>query len=1039
MDLRCQLSVLEVLDLAHGRGEGDFGILGQKAEERLKLSLGRHCSLPEIKSKYSHISHATIEIPSSKTSNGLHRNSINRKLWRQPLLLRSFTSATWQRTLQSHVREHLHQSFLYPYSTLEHSFNPHHSRAMAEKSNVKEFPDIGNKLTAPTKKSVFERHKAEAEAKRQREEAETAAVYEDFVKSFDDEAPSTNQRDAPRSRGGNSGGGGISGGFSKRHFSGPPGRGGLPKSGPGSLGPPLSSLSRKREYDGTPSAKREGLFAFEDVSSTSNDPKRVLHGSDDEDADEQREAQERSIPKPTLRLSSLPPGTSSAALKAIVPPSLNVEGLRILPPPASSGTDRHAASAVITLAKDTPAIDIDTAVSALQNRYMGRGFYLSISRHLSSSASHLESSYGLASASSSLPFNARPIAPPSFSRGPGSGPHRGGFAPPSSYNSLSHGNFGRGGSQVQVTVTPPSDLKQLKLIHKTLEALLTHGPELEALLMSRKAVQNDVKWAWLWDSRSTGGVYYRWRLWDLLTGWSQRHRRRHRSGRNMSGPPLPLQQLFENGAVWEAPERGFPFEYTTDFAEIVSDSDYDSSADEDDSGDEGGRRRYYSGGGGPDGSNNTGVDADGPSYLNPLQKAKLTHLLARLPISHAKLRRGDVARVTAFAIQHAGAGAEEVVSMIIANVHKPYAFTSANPTYQSAKQSSSAHFPEDPSIDDDRQRAMNGEDIPNTDEDSSPAKLVALYLISDILSTSSTSGVRHAWRYRSLFEAGLRAQATFACLGRLATAQNWGRLRAEKWKRSVLQLLSLWEGWCVFPGESQEFFTRTFSEPPLTADEIAKAEAAKKEQDETDARRARKENRWRSVDDRAEKDGAGGGANVSVAANTTTALAAAASSDTHMDVEVDGDPMQEDDEGEDNFDGDPMSADEDENLDGEPMVSSSDDDDGDGKDDRGMSASDLPSAPAPAPPPPPSSEPAPATTTAGDRRAALAASIAAKMGRKISSQPSTDPKAAAAAAVAAATTMETGDGSLGAGAGAGAGKKRQRPRAEDMFASDEED
>ena len=39
----------------------------------------------------------------------------------------------------------------------------------------------------PTKKSQFERQKAEAEAKRLREEAETKAVYEDFIKSFDDE------------------------------------------------------------------------------------------------------------------------------------------------------------------------------------------------------------------------------------------------------------------------------------------------------------------------------------------------------------------------------------------------------------------------------------------------------------------------------------------------------------------------------------------------------------------------------------------------------------------------------------------------------------------------------------------------------------------------------------------------------------------------------------------------------------------------------------------------------------------------------------
>ncbi|KAK4690622.1 hypothetical protein P7C71_g6211, partial [Lecanoromycetidae sp. Uapishka_2] len=224
----------------------------------------------------------------------------------------------------------------------------------------------------------------------------------------------------------------------------------------------------------------------------------------------------------------------------------------------------------------------------------------------------------------------------------------------------------RGAPQVQVNVNPPSDLKQLKLIHKTLEALLTHGPEFEALLMSRREVQMGEKWAWLWDSRSTGGVYYRWRIWDILTGASRK------KGRFSSSS----QHIFEGGAAWAMPERGLPFEYTTRLEEFVSDSDYNSSEDED-SGDEG-RRRYAQHHGGAPPPDVSSLEGDSEAYLNPLQKAKLTHLLARLPVTNAKLRRGDVARVTAFAIQHAGEGAEEVVQMITLNVQKPLAFTSAN-------------------------------------------------------------------------------------------------------------------------------------------------------------------------------------------------------------------------------------------------------------------------------------------------------------------------------------------------------------------------
>ncbi|MCJ1281650.1 hypothetical protein MMC26_000971, partial [Xylographa opegraphella] len=663
---------------------------------------------------------------------------------------------------------------------------------MTQNSKIKEFPDIGSKLTAPTKKSLFERQKAEAEAKRHREQQETAAVYEDFVKSFDDV-----DGDAVSGSGGTLGGPtGLFGGPSKRHFSGPPagggGRGGIGtgrgSSGPGSLGPPPSSLSRKRAFDGTPSSGRDssqGLFAFEDSVAGSLDTKTAFQTSDDEEEKTGRSrAHDRAAPKPTMHLSSLPPGTSPAVVKSILPPVLQVDAVRLLPPTGSS-MERRSLSAIVTLAKDTPAIDIDTAVSALQNKYLGWGFYLSLSRHLSSAAigSGMPAPTGLSS-TSSLPFGAKPIPPTpggGFSRGLPTSSHRGGYAPPSSYVTANSGPFGRGPPPVQVNVAPPADLKQLKLIHKTLEALLTHGPEFEALLMSRPAVQKEEKWAWLWDARSAGGIWYRWRLWDLLTGAQQRIK----AGRTRNSDAS--QYVFDGGATWAAPERVLPFEYATALHEFVSDSEYDSS-DDDDSGDEGRRRHQHYQGGAPPPEGMLGViDNDAQSYLNPLQKAKLVHLLARLPTSNAKLRRGDVARVTAFAIQHAGEGAEEVVDLITSNVHTPFAFTSANPEHRpSADAAKSDDENPNPSADDAPK--------PPEHEDPSPAKLVALYTISDILSSSSTSGVRHAWRYRQLFEAALARRQTFAHLGRLDKALAWGRLRAEKWRRSVLAVLGLWEG-----------------------------------------------------------------------------------------------------------------------------------------------------------------------------------------------------------------------------------------------------
>ncbi len=824
---------------------------------------------------------------------------------------------------------------------------------MAQDSKIKEFPDISNKLTAPTKKSLFERQKAEAEAKRQREQEETAAVYEDFIKSFDDE---DNSIPPAKAAFGDRGG---PGGPSKRHFSGtsagPTGRGtfgGRGNSGPGSLGPP-PSLSRKRAYDGSPPTQREGLFAFEDTREGPADPKTALQLSDDEDTGGRTRTQERAIPKPTIRLSSLPPGTSPAAIKAILPATLPVEGVRIMPPSGPGTLERRTLSAVVTLAKDTPALDIDTAVSALQNKYMGRGFYLSLSRHLSSAAVGLDTpNLGLSSSSSSLPFGARPVAPSNAARAP-TGGHRGGFAPPAAYSS---GQF-RTAPTVQVNVNPPSDLKQLRLIHKTLEALLTHGPEFEALLMSRKDVQMDEKWAWLWDSRSVGGVYYRWKLWDILTGTSKRR------GRNLSSAS---QRVFEGGAEWAMPDRPLQYEYATRLKEFVSDSDYDSS-EEEDSGDEG-RRRYAHHHGGAPPPDGPSLAGDGEAYLNPLQKAKLTHLLARLPTTNAKLRRGDVARITAFAIQHAGEGAEEVVQMITSNVQKPFSFTSAN---SDRKTPAENKYDEDPADDTPKPPSTEKEK-----EDTSPAKLIALYLISDILSSSSTSGVRHAWRYRQLFEAAFKRQKTFEHLGRLDKKMGWGRLRAEKWKRSVQSVLGLWEGWCVFPQESQEFFSGVFNNPPLTKEEEEKAREMEREKSEKE----RKGRRWKIVDERmgdnkreAEREG---GERMDV--------------DMDADEDIDGEPIVEDED----VDGEPMVEDEDEDMDGEPMVGSDDE------------------------PPQPAKEEQQNPKPELSRREALAASIAAKLGKVAGS---------ASASAPVPLPHETGETPA-------ATARRRRPKAEDMFA-----
>ncbi|KAJ6021308.1 hypothetical protein N7540_006812 [Penicillium herquei] len=677
---------------------------------------------------------------------------------------------------------------------------------MSDDSKGKAFPDVSAKLSALPKKSLFERQKAEAEAKRAREKAETAAVYEDFVKSFEDDTPVGSKPFDARPTAFGARGGGLGGGPARRHFT---------SSGPRSSGPGFTPLSRNRD-------PAQGILGFDQTSAVSSGPPGFNSPLEDETyrKTDAKEA-ERAAAKPTLQLALLPPGTSPSVVKSLIPPSLVVDNVHITRPSSQTPTERKSSAAIVTLASDTAASDIDTVVSALQNKYLGRGYYLSLSRHLSSAAITSNISASLGSSTGSLPFGAKNIQPTthggSLNRAPPPGSHRGGFAPPSSYGP----NLGGVAPSTRVEVRAPSDIKQLRLIHKTLESLLQYGPEFEALLMSRPEVQREEKWAWIWDARSLGGVYYRWKLWQIVT--------QPMSGRRNFD--TRISSIFEGEPDWFPPDIHIKFEYTTQLEEFVSEDDYDSS-DEEHSDNEDERRNY---GGGPPPEGITSQQ-DGLGYMNPLQKAKLTHLLARLPTTHAKLRRGDVARVTAFAIEHAGAGADEVVDMIVLNILNPLAYTGANPDRESEKAEA-----DQGTVNKD---GANASSKPLMDLSSS--KLVGLYIVSDILSSSATSGMRHAWRYRQLFESAFRAHKVFEHLGRLEKDLSWGRLKAEKWKRSVGTLLHLWEGWCVFPQESHEQFVQVFEQPPLNEDELQKEEKAELEKA---AAFSKGKSKWKAVDD----------------------------------------------------------------------------------------------------------------------------------------------------------------------------------------------
>ena len=507
-------------------------------------------------------------------------------------------------------------------------------------------------------------------------------------------------------------------------------------------------------------------------------------------------------PKPTLLLGSLPPSitrtaitdllcTATASTTAAIaatntttsaPAPLKIDAVRIIPAPPPSGPAmpssaiRKAASALVTLTADTPASDIDAAVSALNGRYMGYGFWLSIVRHLSSAVAGSAAAAIPSIGTPSHPFGAR--APrPSHGRGGqqhhnshhSHHHHRGGVAPPSSF-----GQGGGGGRRerqqpptppsnaLQIHVQAPGDLKTLKLIHRTIETLLTHGPEFEALLMSQDSVRHDPKFAWLWDARSEAGVYYRWKLWEILTGFS------------VDKPFTPTVELFDTAnSVWIPPRRPLKYEFASSLEDVVD--DYAFQSDEDDDGSDLEHHHHHSHSHNrhqhqqqqsqqQSQSQHPHQQAGPLSYLGVLERAKLLHLVARVPTTTSKVRRGDVGRVMAFAMEHAEGGrGEEVVAVLVANVLRPLAFTRAAPAA-------------------------------SLEADASSAKIVALWLISDVLSNSSL-GVRAAWRYRQLFENALRERRVFAHLGDIYRESGWGRMKAEKFRRMVVE--GVLEGWEV--------------------------------------------------------------------------------------------------------------------------------------------------------------------------------------------------------------------------------------------------
>ncbi|TKA26117.1 hypothetical protein B0A50_04613 [Salinomyces thailandicus] len=740
-------------------------------------------------------------------------------------------------------------------------------RAKDHYSAPEEFPDVSLKLSAPKRISAFERDRQAAKAKEQRAKEENEAAlkkirdefgYDDDDGDIDSFATSRGPPSGPRA--------GL-------HTST------MPPSGPKGFGmsnlqePP--NLKRKRALDQMREDQAaRGEHVLFDRGTSAADHGNPLQASDPE------VEQEAEAPRPTLHLSNMLPGTDELKVRKLLEPALKVHSVQILAISRQQGDNKRSISAMAMLDSQTNPQDIDATVRSLSNKYLGRGLYLKICPHLSST-SVASSMMSEVERTIPMPFGAGKLeepSKPSFRSAPPPGQMT--FAPPGSSSSMgAYGMQAPAPLQNVVQVEAPLDIQTTRAIHTMVEALtIQENPhyalELEAAIMAISEIEQDERFAWLYDSKSPAGVYYRYLLWGPEDEDEDRLKEKRRAETR--------ERVYDDIDIdWLPPYGQLPFMDLATLADAVDDIDYISSEDEADREVQrrfNGRRK----GGAP-----LSFESQERQFMTPLNRAKLTHLLSRLPTSTPRIRRGDLARVTDFAIDHAGEGADEIVDLLLLNVEKPLS-SSLAAKFGASDSSQSSEDEYEPHMD----LTTYYENTSQPPKDAKPAedpsnpKLVALYCICDLMAASAVANARSAWKYRTLFEAGFQKRKIFEHLGRLDKELGWGRMKREKWQLQMKFVFETWDRWSAFTKEGLAALKKSFFEPPLSKEEQAAKEKELERQKKVAEERAMGKFKQVGQAEPAAED-------------------------------VDGEPMEDvDGESMEDVDGEPM----DDELDGQPMM-----------------------------------------------------------------------------------------------------------------------
>ncbi|KAH9877491.1 hypothetical protein IAQ61_002858 [Plenodomus lingam] len=501
---------------------------------------------------------------------------------------------------------------------------------------------------------------------------------------------------------------------SKRHFTG---RSRTMKSGPGTLdSQPVDGYSRTPATLSRLQQSTQSGFG----ASVPTAPAAL---------DSHKPSEENIFTTVVAKASNLPPTMDPQQVEALFAdfPSLKVTKVEKIPPQGPSPKGRPSATMKVTFDKEASARDLDEAMNRLNDKkYLGRGYYLHLDRYLGGRS--------VDTAQRTEAFGARWQAPEVPK----------GFAPPPDLGGGSRDRPREDTEQLIITANQPPDAATLRLVHQTIEGVILGGVEFEAALMNDPQVQEEERFAWLYDQKHPVNRYYRWRLHQIVCD-------------------SPDPEIFAHHGDWQGPVDPLADEFADHLGA------FDEADEEEDSDDEEEKEKPVFKAL-PVGDNYPGRVDNGHGIMSPRSRAMLLWLLTTLP--PGSIVADDIAAISVFAVEHAAQGMDEVVHILISNIIAPFQLTDANP----------------------RNRPVDTE-APKDDlrrPDVRQVTLNALRIISDVLLvTAKESGV--SYKYRLAIGIQLVERKVFEHLEKLPVRLDMGRMTERSYRDEVNVILKVWQ------------------------------------------------------------------------------------------------------------------------------------------------------------------------------------------------------------------------------------------------------